>query len=192
MSDILIICLFERSYTVEHRIEFYRDMLIHVALAEEPLLIAASLDDVLEESVYLKTLKHINVQAVLQRSWGLVGDYKIDCISVFCKVADSFAYLIMRGLLAFPPHIALASELIVLTVTAAESEYLLTLDRVYLTAHEVYYIRCDHMDLTAVPFGNRERFEQLEVFVTAVNKSDSEILGSKLFQNRLLFPRAVP
>lgn len=192
MSDILIICLFERSYTVEHRIEFYRDMLIHVALAEEPLLIAASLDDVLEESVYLEALKHINVQTVLQRSGRFVGDYKIDRIAILCKVAYGFAYLIMRGLLTFPPHIALASELIVLTVTAAESEYLLTLDRVYLTAHEVYYIRCDHMYLTAVPFGNRERFEQLEVFVTAVNKSDSEILGSKLFQNRLLFPGAVP
>ena len=66
MTDILRICLFERSYTVEHRIELNWVMLINVALSEEPFLIAARFDDVLEESVYLKTLKHINVQAVLQ------------------------------------------------------------------------------------------------------------------------------
>ena len=182
MTDILRICLFERSYTVEHRIELNWDMLINVALSEEPFLIAARFDDVLEESVYLKALENINVQAVLERSRGLVGYDVIDFVVVFRKIMYSLADLVVVRLFALPPHFAVAAELVVLTVSAAECEYALAIDSVYLTAHKVNDVVGYPVDLAAVPFSDRHFLENIEVFVAAVNESYIEILGSELFE----------
>ena len=40
-------------------------MLVDVALAEEPFLVGAVLDDVLEKCVYLEVLQHIDSKALL-------------------------------------------------------------------------------------------------------------------------------
>ena len=72
-------------------------------------------------------------------------------ISVYFKIVDSVAYLLMGRLFPFPPHIAVSAEVVVLTVTASESEYFFVLDEIDLTAHEVDYIMSNHVDFSAVP-----------------------------------------
>ena len=129
--------------------------------------------------MYLDALEHIYSEAVLDRGRRFVRYDVIDGIINLFEVVHSLHYLLVSRLLSLPP-VGLAAELDVLTVTAAEGEYALALDSVYLTAHKVDEIRRYNASHTAVPHLGRVAFENVEILVAAVDEGDSVILGSEL------------
>ena len=153
-------------------------MFINVTFAEKPFFVLAGLDNILEESVYFQTLENINSETVLKRCRRLVSNDVVNSVVVLFEIEHSFLYLFMGRLFTFPP-VLITAEINILTVSAAESKYLLIFDSVYLSYHEVDYIRSDNSCHSAVPCGLGEFFKNIKVFVASVNESYGKILAAQ-------------
>ena len=88
------------------------------------------------------------------------------------QISDALDNFRMSRLFALPPAVAVTAEIVVLTVTSAESEYGFVFYGENLSAHKMNNIWRDTVNLSAVPFGDRQTFEHIKVFVTAVNESN--------------------
>ena len=191
MEELLLFLGIQRCNVIEKCVELYWDMLVDVAFSEEPLLELASPDNFLEESVYFQPLENVHTQALFERGRGFVGNDVVNLAVVGVEVADGFHDLLVVRLFTLPP-VAFFAEVDILAVTAAEGKDLFSFDSKNLPTHQVYDIRLDNSCHTAFPFRFGKFFQHIEVFVTAVNESDSVWFGGEFFEHLLFFFRAVP
>ena len=126
-------------------------MFIYMTLSEKPFIIFARPDDFLEKCVDFKSLENIDTQAVFELCGRFVSYHAVHFVAVGFKLVEGVFYLVVRGLLPLPPVVAVPAEIIILTVAAAEYEYLLSLNGVEFTPFEVEDIFSDLVDSAAVP-----------------------------------------
>lgn len=183
---------FYRKHVLEHGVELHRDKTVHVTLAEEPFPILALLDDILEKGVDLQTLLDVHSQAVLQRCRRFVGDDVVHLGVVFVQIMDGTADLGVCGLFPLPP-VPTLPEFEVLAVAAAECKKGAVVNGEDLAAHHVKNIRCDQMRPAATPSDCAETlFQDVEIFVAAVYKSDCERHFTQFFQILFFLAGTVP
>lgn len=167
-------------------------MLIYVALSEKPLLIMTGLDHLLEKCVDLKSLQHVNIEAVLQRSRRLMSNDEVDAVAVFLQLFDTVDDLLVGGLFTLPPVLAVSAEVQILAVAAAESEDLFALYGEDFAPHKVEDMPAQPVDSAAIPFLHGKAFQQVEILMAAVHKSNSDAQLVQFFKGRALFSGAVP